>query len=270
MRWSPTSTSVTPLPGTLPPAADSTRPRARSTTRRPARQPGQRQTRSHQWPGRRSSKARARRRWLGRLALAWRAPRRRSGATCLAPGSRGPPCRRPPHRRVCAHAGSGGRAQRNSPGRPVCLLTHRLAGPPPRAGHMNLNPSPTRLQYRIFAPRAWSWRRKCATGALLAGLLVAIQVLAIPLLVFGLRSSTHKGGRTARLTSVVQGWRRARLTRFWAGSRLTFGGVSSPLPRAPIPLRDRRRPISHHGRKHGMKLRSCEKGCARLWLALSF
>ena len=57
---------------------------------------------------------------------------------------------------------------------------------------MNLYPSPTRLENRIVAPplRAWSWRRKCATGVLLAGLLVAIQVLAIPLLLFGLGPPT--------------------------------------------------------------------------------
>ena len=47
-------------------------------------------------------------------------------------------------------------------------------------------------------------------------------------------------------------------------------GASSPSPRVLIPLRDRRRPISHHGRKQGMKLRSCEEGCARLYLELSF
>ena len=56
---------------------------------------------------------------------------------------------------------------------------------------MNLSPSSTLSGNRLVTPpRAWSWRRKCATGALLAGLLVAIQVLAIPLLLFGLGPPT--------------------------------------------------------------------------------
>ena len=30
------------------------------------------------------------------------------------------------------------------------------------------------------------------------------------------------------------------------------------------------RPVSHHSRKEGMKLRTCEKGCAKFYVVLTF
>ena len=110
------------------------------------------------------------------------------------------------------------------------------------------------------------------TGAALAACLAARIAPSSAVLPAGPSRSLHS--RTHQKLEYRSGQfkvgSRARPTRLWAGSRLTFSWASSPLPRVLIPLRDRRRPISHHGRKHGMKLRSCEKGCARLYLALSF